>query len=160
MVVQNVKYTLEFSLLLGHFHLRAQKWELTYSMRTIFYNFQHSFVTSYTGLQTVLWPIFSAGASKFCERSHWRNHHIAPSHKRCYFCCIWETTNSKRYKASETALLIWAVQRGLFISSDQHSANKLLRAQNRFTQEAVLISCYCTVLYRSSEKHLNSLQNE
>ncbi len=58
MVVQNVNYTLEFSLLLGHFHLRAQKWELTYSMRTIFYNFQHSFVTSYTGLQTVLWPIF------------------------------------------------------------------------------------------------------
>ncbi len=36
MVVQNFKYTLEFSLLLGHFHLRAQRWELTYSMRTIF----------------------------------------------------------------------------------------------------------------------------
>ncbi len=45
---------------------------------------------------------------------------------------------------SETVLR--AVQRRLFISSDQHSTSKLLRAQNRFTHEAVLISCYCTVL--------------
>ncbi len=85
MVVQNVKYTLEFCLLFGHFHLGVQKLELTYSMRTIFKTvFCHFLYRAPDCLVT----FFSAGATTFCERSRWRDHHIAPPHKCCYFCCI------------------------------------------------------------------------
>ncbi len=148
MAVQNVKYTLEFSLLLGHFHLRAQKSRdlqdkkhfLEFS--TVFCHFLYrapdcnqmvafcdcfflpvrlNFVSNHTSMTTTLTHLISAAIS-----------------------VAYENINSKRNKTSETVLR--AVQRRLFISWDQRSANKLLRAQNRFTQEAVLISCYCTVL--------------
>ncbi len=51
-----------------------------------------------------LTPIFSAGSSKFCLS----------------VVCIWRKSKSKRYK-SITKSLVWAAQRGPFISSATHT---------------------------------------
>ncbi len=102
-----------------------------------------------TVLQTVTksskW-IFSAGASKFCEQSHWQDHRVV----QLVLPFLLQMRNIKRQtkqKRNKIPLLIWAAQRGPFISSDR-DANKLVRAQNSITREPKLISwhCYCTVL--------------
>ncbi len=82
---------------------------------------------------------FSAGAITFCERSHWRNHHIAPSH-----VAYEKHQTASEIKASETVY-------------------QLGSAQSKPTSPSSGSSVDFVLLHsapRSSEKHLNSLQNE
>lgn len=155
MVVQNVKYTWVFPTVRA-FPPQGTKVGTDLHHENNFLEFSAQFfVTSYTGLQTVLWLIFlpvrvnlvsdRAGATTTLP------HLISAAISVAY---------EKHQTASETKLVKPRYSFEL-CSADRLSANNLLRAQNRFTQEAVLILWH--LLHsapRSSEKHLNSLQNE